>query len=154
MFNGNSENSALSLHVSHRHFNTTVGHVITLGWSLRNHFHSHTCVDHRVLKCFRIQFIIAFQNVSAKIKIFDETNKKWNGVCCGIFPFTTRRSRLTILAVSTNQNWKRVCVFLCQETVVESYDRSRSFSFLFLQQFNSICPPTPRPSTQAAHQLL
>ena len=37
-----------------------------------------------------------------------------------------------------NQNWKRVCVFLCQKTVIESYDRSRPFSFLFFQQFNSM----------------
>ena len=35
-----------------------------------------------------------------------------------------------------NQNWKRVCNFLCQKTVIESYDRSRLFSFLFIQQFN------------------
>ena len=59
-------------------------------------------------------------------------------MCFGAFPFTTCRSRLTIPAVSTNQNWKRVCVFLCQKTVMENYDRSRSFSFLFLQQFNSM----------------
>ena len=28
--------------------------------------------------------------------------------------------------------------FLCQKTVIESYDRSRPFSFLFFQQFNSM----------------
>ena len=56
----------------------------------------------------------------------------------GTFPFTTCRSRLAIPAVSTNQNWKRVCVFLRQITVIERYDRSRSFSFLFFQQFNSM----------------
>ena len=60
------------------------------------------------------------------------------GVCCGTFPFTTCRSRLTTPAVSTNQNWKRICVCLCQKTVVESYDRSRSFYFLFFPSFNSM----------------
>ena len=106
LFFENSESSALSFHFSHNHLNTTVGHVITLRWSLRNHFHSNTCVNHRILECFRVRFTIAFQNDSAKNKIFDETNKKFNGVCCGTFPFTTCRSRLTIPAVSTNQNWK------------------------------------------------
>ena len=75
-FSGNSENSALSFHFSHSHFHTTVGHVITSGWSLRNHFHSCTCLDHCTLKRFRTRFIIAFQNDSAKTKIFDETIKK------------------------------------------------------------------------------
>ena len=42
--------SALSFHFSHSHFRTTVGHVIILRWSLRNHFHSRTCVNHRILK--------------------------------------------------------------------------------------------------------
>ena len=56
-------------------------------------------------------------------------------------------------AVSTNQNWKRVCVIPCQKTVIKSHDRSRPFSFFF-QQFNSMLSTTPRPSTQAAHQLL
>ena len=68
--------SVPSFHFSHSHFNTIIGHVITLKWSLRNHFHSHTCVNHRILECFRARFIIALQNDSAKIKIFDETNKK------------------------------------------------------------------------------
>ena len=117
-------------------FHTTVGHVITPRWSLRNHFHSNTCVNHRILECFRAGFIIAFQNDSAKTK--DETQKKFNGVCCGTFPFTTCRSRLNIPAVSTHQNWKRVCVFLCKKTVIESCDRSRPFSLLFFQQFNSM----------------
>ena len=58
------------------HCRLTAGHVITLRWSLRNHFHSYTCVNHRILECFRTRFIIAFQNDSAKSKIFDETNKK------------------------------------------------------------------------------
>ena len=42
-------------------FHTNVGHVITLSWSLRNHFHSYTCVNHRILECFHTRFIIAFQ---------------------------------------------------------------------------------------------
>ena len=33
-------------------------------------------MNHRILECFRARFIIAFQNDSAKSKIFDETNKK------------------------------------------------------------------------------
>ena len=44
-------------------------------WSLQNHSHS-TCVNHRILECFRTRFIIAYQNESAKTKIFDETHKK------------------------------------------------------------------------------
>ena len=75
-FSGISKSSTWSFHFSHSHFNTIVGHVITLGWSLRNHFHSYTCVNHRILECFRARFIIAFQTDSAKTEIFDETNKK------------------------------------------------------------------------------
>ena len=73
-----------------------------------------------------------------KNKIFDETNKKWKGICCVTFPITTCRSRLATPAVSKYQNWKRVCVFQCQKTVIDSYDRNRPFSFLFFQQFNSM----------------
>ena len=76
LISGNTESSALSFHFSHSHFNTTVGHVITLKWSLRNHFHSHTSVNHRILERFRARFIVAFQNDSAKTKILVETNKK------------------------------------------------------------------------------
>ena len=65
------------------------------------------------------------------------------------FPFRTYPFRLTVHAVSTKQNWKRVCIVLCHETVVRSNNGSRSFSFLH----SSIrcCPPVPRPSTLAAH---
>ena len=66
LFSGNSKSSTLSFHFSHSHFHTTVGHVITLRWSLRNHFHSNACVNHRILECFRARFIIAFQNDSAR----------------------------------------------------------------------------------------
>ena len=45
-------------------------------WSLRNHFHSYTCVNHRILECFRTWFIVAFQNDSAQTKIFHDTHKK------------------------------------------------------------------------------
>ena len=38
LFSGNSKSSTLSFHFSHSHFNTTVGHVITLRWSLWDHF--------------------------------------------------------------------------------------------------------------------
>ena len=56
----------------------------------------------------------------------------------GPFRSQTCRYRLTIPAVSTSQNWKRVCVFLCHKTVIESYDRSRPYPFFFIQQFNSM----------------
>ena len=36
---------------------------------------------------------------------------KWS-MLWDLFPFTTSRQRLNVLAVSTHQNWKRVCVFL------------------------------------------
>ena len=91
-----------------------------------------------------------FKMILRKPRSFMKPKKKWNGVCKRTFPFKTCRSRLTIRAVWTNQNWKRVCVFLCQKTEVESYDRSRSFSSNSLIR---CCPPTPQPSTQAAHQL-
>ena len=52
----NSESSALSFHFSHTHYNTTVGHVITLRCSLRNYVHSHTCLNHCILECFRTRF--------------------------------------------------------------------------------------------------
>ena len=45
-----SKTSTLSFHFSHNHFHTTVGQVITHKWFLRNHVHSHTRVNHRVLK--------------------------------------------------------------------------------------------------------
>ena len=106
-------------------------------------------------ECFRTLFIDIFQNDSAKAKFFDETDKKWNGVCCGTFPFTTRRSRLdhtccldkseleTCLRfpVSRNRNWK------LQFGVVLSHSSSSNSSI-------RCCPPTPRNSTKAAHQLL
>ena len=116
-------------------FHTTVGHMITMKWSLRNHFHSHKHLE--VLSC-SVGPLSHFKMIPRKPRSLIETHTKWNGVCCGTFPRRTCRSRLTISAVSTIQNWKRVCVFLCQETVVESYNRSCSFSFLFLQQFNSV----------------
>ena len=56
LFSGNSKSSTLSFHFSHSHFHTTVGHVITLRWSLWNHFHSHTCLNHCILKYFRTRF--------------------------------------------------------------------------------------------------
>ena len=76
LLSGYSKSSTLSFHFSHSHFHTTVGHVITLTCSLRNHFHSCACVNHGILECFRARFFIAFQNDSAKTNIFDETNKK------------------------------------------------------------------------------
>ena len=36
------------------------------------------------------------------------------------FPFTKHRSRVTMSVVSTNQNWKCVCILLCQETAIRS----------------------------------
>ena len=68
-FSGNTESSAFSFHLSHSHF--------------------HTRANHRFSKRFHTRIILAFQNDSAKIKIRDETDKKWDEVCCGTFPFTT-----------------------------------------------------------------
>ena len=62
----------------------------------------------------------------------------------GNFQFTTCRSRLTIPAVSTNQNWKRVCVLLCQESRNRKL-RSELF-FLF--------PLPPTVQFDVAHQHL
>ena len=68
----------------------------------------------------------------------------------GLFRSQHVASRLTIPAVSTNQIWKRVCVFLCQKTGVEGCDRSRSFPFLFFQQFNSmLCTDTSTSDTSS-----
>ena len=122
------------------HFNTTVGHVITLGWSLRNHFHSHTCMNHRILECIRTQFIIAFQNACAKTKNFDETHKNRNGVCCGTFPFAACSSRLIIPAVSANQNWKRVCLRFLSENRNRKLRSESSFLFphLSIVQFDVV----------------
>ena len=69
------------------------------------------------------------------------------------FPFTTCRSRLTIPAVSTNQNLI-VSAFSC---IREPWSKATIGVVLSLSSSNSsirCCPPTPRPSTQAAHQLL
>ena len=52
------------------------------------------------------------------------------------FQFTTCRCSLTTPAVSTNQNRKRVCIFLCHETVAKSNNRSRSFSLHPTVQFD------------------
>ena len=149
------ESSALSSHFSDSHLHTTIGHVITLKWSLRNHFHSHTCVNQRVLKCFRTRFIIVFQNDASKNKIFDEIDKKWDEVCCGIFPFATRHSRLTMSVVSTNHNWKCVCILLRQENAIKSHHWGLFVLFLLPPSVQlRCCPPTPQPSTQAAHKFL
>ena len=53
-------------------------------------------------------------------------------------------------AVSANQNWKCVCGFLSENRtigVVLSLSSSSNSSI-------RCCPPTPRPSTEATHQLL
>ena len=102
-----------------------------LKWSLWNHFRSSTCLNYRILKWFRA-------DDSAKNKICDESRKKCNGVCRGTFPFTTCRSRLTIPAVPTNQNWERVCVFLCQEAVSKATIGVVLSLSSFFQQFNSV----------------
>ena len=47
-------------------------------------------------------------------------------------------SSLTIPAVSTNQNGKRVFVSLCHATVVKATMKVALFSRLFIQQFNSM----------------
>ena len=68
-----------------------------------------------------------------------------------LFPFTTCRSRLTIPVVSENLNWKRIFFFFVSES------RSRPLQSESSSSSNTsfrCCPTTPRPSTQAAHQLL
>ena len=72
-----------------------------------------------------------------------------------LWDFRSQHVAPVFLAVSTNQNWKRVCIFLRNESVVKGNSRSRSFSLSSVSH-NSIrcCPPTLRPSTPAAHQLL
>ena len=92
---GNSKSSTLSFLFSHSHLNTRV--------------------IHRISKCFHTRFILAFQHDSAKVKILDEIDKKWDDVCCGTVPFTTPRSRVTMSVVS-----KCVCILLCQETAIKS----------------------------------
>ena len=87
-----------------------------------NHFHSHTCVNHRILECSRARFIIVFQNDSSKTK--------------QDLSFTTLRSRLTIPAVSTNQNWKRVSVFLSENR--RRQQRSFFLSILPIVQFDVV----------------
>ena len=83
---------------------------------------------------------------------FDETCKKLNGTCCGAFPFTTCHSSLTIHTVSTNQNLKRVGLFLGPDTVTESNIRSRSFSFLLLlQKFKSMLSTNSSTTHQSLH---
>ena len=57
----------------------------------------------------------------------------------GSFRFTTRNSRLTMSVVSTNQNWKRVRVFLSQKTVIERYGGESSFLFPFLPTVQLRC---------------
>ena len=66
------------------------------------------------------------------------TRNKMKWSVCGTFPITTGRSSLTTPIVWTNRNEKRVCIFLCHDTVIKGNNRSRSFSFLFLQPFNSM----------------
>ena len=45
-----SESSTMSFHFFHRHFHTTVGRVISLWWSLRNHCNTHTRLNYCILK--------------------------------------------------------------------------------------------------------
>ena len=54
------------------------------------------------------------------------------------FSFTPGGSSLTTPTVSANQNWQRVCIFLCHETVIEGNKESHLFSLPFIQLFNSI----------------
>ena len=50
---------------------------------------------------------------------------------CGVGPFRSQHvTPVWPYLLSTHQNWKRVCVFLCQETAVEIHNRSCSFFFL------------------------
>ena len=91
----------MSFHFSYSHSHTTVGHVITLMWSLWNQFHSCLLTSPHL------------EVVSCSVSL------QFNHTYC-------------------LDKWQRVCVFLCQEAVIGSYNRSCPFSFLFLQQFNSM----------------
>ena len=69
----------------------------------------------RESKYFHTRFFLVFQNDSAKIKIFDEVDNTWDEVCCETLAFATCHSRLTMSVVLTNQNLKRVCVFMSRK---------------------------------------
>ena len=144
----------LSFHFSHSHSHTTVGHVITLGLSLRNHFHSYTCVNHRILDAFVLGSLSHFKMILRKPRSLMKPTRNETQYAVGLFRSQHVATRLSIPAVSTNQNWKRVCVFLSDKPkskatigVVLSLASSSNSSI-------RCCPPTPRPSTQAAHKLL
>ena len=80
-----------------------------------------------------------------------------------IFSFTPRNSRLILIVVSANQNWKLVCVFLCHGNMIKSCQWWHCLFFvIFLQQFNlkmfrnkatSDTDSTPTPCTQHLHNL-
>ena len=55
---------------------TSLTAISTRPLTLRNHFHSYTRVNHRILECLRSLLIIAYQNDSAKATIFGETHQK------------------------------------------------------------------------------
>ena len=59
------------------YFHTTGGHVITLLWSLWNHFNSRTRLNYSIRKGFRASVRLhTSKMISAKTKIFDETDGK------------------------------------------------------------------------------
>ena len=83
----------------------------------------------------------------AKTNNLKSKYKKRNGVCCGTLPFTTCSSSLD----HTYCLDKSEFIFLCHETAVIGSRSSLSSSS---DTSITCCPPTPRPSTQAAHPCL
>ena len=152
LFSGNSKSSTRSFHFSHIHFHTTVGHVITLRWSLRNHLHFHTCVNHCILECIRARFIIEIQMILRKTRSLMTPTRHEMEYAVGpfrsqhvasVWPYQLSR-QIRIGNVSSfsyvRKPWSKAKIGL-----VLSLSSSSNSSIW-------CCPPTPRPSTQAAHQ--
>ena len=112
----------MSFHFSHSHFNATVGHVITLQWSLRNHFHSYTCVSHCILECFRAR---CDYRISKPRSLTKPTRSEMEYAVDNMsLPF----GRACCLGKSELETCLRSPV--SEKNEIENYDRSRPFSFL------------------------
>ena len=123
----NPECYALSFHFSHNHVHTTVGHVITLKWALRNLFHSRLGSPyHKVISC-SVQCRNSTWCGENQDPWWYRQEMKWNT------PFLRFRSQHVATVwpyLPSNPKWK---------------------SFPSSSSSNSIrrCPPSPLPSTEA-----
>ena len=72
----------------------------------------------------------SYTGKDARQKLMTHEDTLQNGICGGTFPFTTCRSRLTKPSASTNQDRKRIRIFLCHGTRIKGNIRRGSFSFL------------------------